>query len=237
MVGNDRRSSARNGVVFRSDAFSRIDLRLAEKCIAISQANDLGCVLIPAFGVRGCLCWIMQIRELLEQRLKPCTEIPDSEWQVWEHKTLNMHRAVLEWTPHRALRNYGEVSGSIRAEVARRFKVSWWRGMGFGAVVYLPFPPDEMATCVDDIDVRQNSKGTWQWSIFVLKESRAVLGVHMWMSGYLSSVYELVLSQCETEGYQVATFKKDKDKLMQFLTSIHRFPEYEDPRSKSLPDS
>jgi hypothetical protein len=171
----------------------------------------------------------MPIEEILNRKLKMVETMPSAEWRVWEHKTLNLHRAVLEWTPSGTPRSYTEITRGVRSEIARRFKVSWWRGLGFGVVIYLNAPPEGIAACVDDIDGRENSRGTWQWSILVLKPSRAAVGVHMWMSGYLSTVYEESLGRFESEGYRTATCKKEKDKLMQFLTLVHPLPEFVDP--------
>lgn len=171
----------------------------------------------------------MPISDILSRKLKQLDPGSSGEWQVWEHKTLNLHRAVLEWTPGRVLRSYSEVSHAVRAEVARRLKVAWWRGMGFGVVVHLAAPPEGLAACVDDIDGRQNTRGTWQWSIFVFQQSRAAVGVHMWLRGYLSTVYEQTLACCESEGCRIASCQKDKDRLMQFLTLVHPLPEYVGP--------
>src|SRR6266496_3083085 len=167
----------------------------------------------------------MPIDDILSKKLRKVEAMSSAEWQVWEHKTFNMHRGVLEWTSGRILKSYGEASGAIRAEVAQRFKVSWWRGMGIGVVIYLNSPPEGITACLDDIDGRENSRGTWQWSIIVFRQSRVAVGVHMWMSGYLSTVYEQTLSRFESEGYRVASCKKEKDKLMQFLTLVHPVPE------------
>ena len=150
---------------------------------------------------------------------------------------LNMHRAVLEWTPGGMPRSYAEITAGIRSEVARRFNVSWWRGMGFGVVIYLDSPPEGIAACIDDIDGRENSRGTWQWSIIVFRQNRVAVGVHMWMSGYLSAIYGQTLSRFESEGYRIATCKKDKDRLMQFLTLVHPFPEHVDLRRNTEPSA
>jgi hypothetical protein len=177
-----------------------------------------------SFTVRS-MDGLMQIADILSQRLNRIQASSDAEWQVWEHKTFNIHRAVLEWTPGGTGRTYAEMSPAIRAEVARRLKVSWWRGMGFGIVVHLAAVPQGLEACLDDIDGRANSRGTWQWSVFVLERNRAAIGAHMWMSGYLSVVYNALLQVCELEGYQIASCKKEKDKLMRFLTAIHPLPE------------
>jgi hypothetical protein len=179
----------------------------------------------------------MPIDDVLNRKLKHVETMPSAEWRVWEHKTLNMHRAVLEWTPGGMPRSYAEITAGIRSEVARRFNVSWWRGMGFGVVIYLNAPPEGIAACIDDIDGRENSRGTWQWSIIVFRQNRVAVGVHMWMSGYLSTIYGQTLSRFESEGYRIATCKKDKDRLMQFLTLVHPFPEHVDLRRNTEPNA
>ena len=179
----------------------------------------------------------MPIDDILNRKLRKVETLPSTEWRVWEHKTLNLHRAILEWTPSGMPGSHAEITRGIRTEVAQRFKISWWRGLGFGAVIYLNAPPEGIAACVDDIDGRENPRGTWQWSIIVLRPTRAAVGVHMWISGYLSAVYEQILARFESEGYRTATCKKEKDKLMQFLTLFHPLPEYVDPRRRPKPSA
>jgi hypothetical protein len=172
----------------------------------------------------------MPIEDILAAKLKKDETTPNSEWRVWEHKTLNLHRAVLEWTPANRPTRYAEITAGIRSEVARRFRVSWWRGMGFGAVIYLDAAPADIASCVEDIDGRQNPRGTWQWSIVVFKPLLVAAGVHMWISGYLSDVYERILGRLESDGFRITSCKKDKDMLMKFLTMFRPLPEHVDPR-------
>jgi hypothetical protein len=179
----------------------------------------------------------VSIDQILKVKLKPRIDLSGSGWTIWEHKTLNMHRAVLVWEPEPAPRQYAEIPGIVRAKVEACLKSSWWRGLGFGLVAILPSAPEGVEACVDDIDTRQNAKGTWQWSVLSLREQGAVIGAHMWMQGYLSSTYEQLIRSYESEGHKVATFKKEKDKLMQFLSSFARLPEYEDPRSNTEPEN
>jgi len=177
----------------------------------------------------------MAVDDILRLKLKERSGLSEPEWAVWEHKTLNMHRAVLVWQPEQAPAEYAAVSALVRAKVGSLFKVSWWRGMGFGLVATLPSIPEGVEACVDDIDTRDNPKGTWQWSVLALPARGAVIGAHMWMHGYLSSTYEQLIQRYESEGSRVATFKKEKDKLMKFLTLAAPLPEYDDTRGNIGP--
>jgi hypothetical protein len=178
----------------------------------------------------------MSVENILKSKLKKRSDVSNREWTVWEHKTLNMHRVVLVWQPEQTPSQYSEISGIVRAKVEALFKVPWWRGMGFGLVAILPAVPGRVELCVDDIDTRNNSKGTWQWSVLFLQQHSAVIGAHMWMQGYLSSTYQQIIQSCEADGNKVATFKKEKDKLMKFLTSTVRLPEYDEARNNTEPE-
>ncbi len=175
----------------------------------------------------------MSVDDILKLKLKKRSDVSDREWTVWEHKTLNMHRVVLVWQPEQSPSQYSKIPEIVRAKVEALFKVSWWRGMGFGLVAILPSAPNGVKVCVDDIDTRENSKGTWQWSVLHFQEHGAVIGAHMWMQGYLSSTYQQLIQSYESDGNKVATFKKEKDKLMKFLTSAVLLPEYDETRNNT----
>lgn len=108
--------------------------------------------------------------------------------------------------------------------------------MGFGFVGVFPSLPKGMEACVDDIDVRENAKGTWQWSVICLRNEKVAVGAHMWMQGYLTPVYQHILSHLETDGYKVESFKKEKDKLMKFLTYALHLPEFQN-KSNTQPSA
>jgi len=168
----------------------------------------------------------MSLDDILSRKLKRIDAISNVESVFWEHKTLNIHRVVLEYRPKDRSKKYAESSAFVRSELAQRFKCSWWRGMGFGVVLYTDSPPEDIAICVDDIDGRENPKGTWQWSIFVFSSSRVAIAVHMWANGYLSEVYLQAIKRFESEGYKMASYKKEKDKLMEFLARLHPLAEF-----------
>jgi hypothetical protein len=78
------------------------------------------------------------------------------------------------------------------------------------------------------VDVRENEKGTWQWTLLACPAMKVAVGIHTWTSGYLSPVYQSLANHFKSEGYNVGNFKKEKDKLMAFLVAISgkKFEEY-----------
>lgn len=64
----------------------------------------------------------MSMNSILEQKLKQRSDVSDHEWSIWEHKTLNTHRAVLVWEPEQAPPHYSKISETIREKVASLFK-------------------------------------------------------------------------------------------------------------------
>ena len=169
------------------------------------------------------------IQEILGSRLRHDSAPSDAEWSVWEHKTFNIHRGVLEWRPQNRLEQYSEVTTAVRGKVAETFKRAWWRGFAFGVLVELPQLPSDAADCGTDVDVRENSNGTWQWSLLVCPATKVAVGIHTWTSGYLSPVYQSLVDYFKSEGYNVGNFKRDKDKLMAFLVAAsgRKFGEYQ----------
>jgi hypothetical protein len=169
------------------------------------------------------------IDALVQVRLRRDEARSDREWTVWEHKTLNLHRAVVYWHPGRSHGDYTAAAAEVRRKIAGDFKRSWWRGFAFGAILELPGLPPDLATCEADIDVRDNRKGTWQWSVVVSPTSRVAFGIHTWTHGYLTGVYESLLDHYRTLQFEVGSFKKEKDRLLAFLERISgkKFGEFE----------
>ena len=162
----------------------------------------------------------MLLNAILETKLRHDPARSSGDWRVWEHKTLNIHRGVLCWRPAEEPATYGGVSAAVRAKVAECFKRSWWRGFGFGVVVELDRMPAGIEAADDDVDTRDNRKGTWQWSVLAFRQPQVALGVHTWTHGYLTDVYAGLLAHYQSQGYQTGIFKKEKDALMRFLTAV-----------------
>lgn len=157
-----------------------------------------------------------------ESRLRLRDEDTSPEWQVWERKTLNIHRGVLHWRPTDAHLTYTEMATEIRRTVKEKFKVSWWRGFGFGVLIDATAIPDDISAIEESVDARASSKGTWQWTVFACEPAQIAVGVHTWTEGYLSPVFRDLLAGYESQGWTVGRFKKEKDALIKFLMAAAR---------------
>ena len=154
-----------------------------------------------------------------QRKLQPRNDLDEVGWTFWELRTLNIHRVVGSLREHRPFADAHDLEGEIRSAVARNFKRSWWRGMAYGVVAEAAatsLSPDDLKLLVD---IRENADGTLQWVILVADNSRAAVGVHMWMEGYLSPVYRSILQALTGLGYHVATTIQGKDGLMKSLTA------------------
>lgn len=168
--------------------------------------------------------------EIIESSLPKASKQDEDAWTFWEHKTLNIHRAIIHSS--NTDQTYPEISMSVRNKIDEKFKVSWWRGFGYGAIIDVPTLPNDNETIEDSIDTRDNKNGTWQWIILVCQEPKSIIAVHTWMAGFLTPIYEALISSYRAEGYEVGSFKKEKDKLMKFITKVSalkgvQFQDYE----------
>jgi hypothetical protein len=158
--------------------------------------------------------------EFIHKRLKPlATELPPS-WRLWEYKTLNMHRGVIHWDATATPRTLTEIRDTVRAVVHDRFRPSWWRGFGFGAIVSLDHVDDSFQQAADLVDVRNNGKGTWQWLVLHFPNSQTALGVCTWTEGYLAPVYHDLLDELQSAGFSCQSSRKDMDAFMKHLFAV-----------------
>lgn len=169
--------------------------------------------------------------EIIENLLPKHKKRKDEDWTLWEHKTLNIHRAILHWEPAAEL-SYPAMSEAVRNKIDETYKISFWRGFAYGVIIDISYMPDKIDMIAESIDTRDNNKGTWQWVILICSETKSIIAIHTWVAGFLTPIYEAVLSSYASLGYKVGDFKKEKDKLMKFLTEIAalkgvRFREYE----------
>lgn len=151
---------------------------------------------------------ITKITEIIENILVKFKKEYDEFLIVWEHKKLNIHRGIIYWKPDIQL-NCPELSSQIRQKVLNKFKVSWWRGFAFGAVLEVQNIPDDFKLVANDIDIRNNGKGTWQWAIFICHKQKMVLAVHTWMVVFLTPIYQAILDVFKSAGYDVGDYKKE----------------------------
>lgn len=173
----------------------------------------------------------MAVEEILDTHLNSREDILGTEWRLWEHKTLNLHRGVLRWRAADRIASLPQMSESVREQVESRFRVAWWRGFAFGTLIEAETIPPDLPTIEDWIDTRANRQGTWQWAIYSCAPHRVAIGVHTWTEGFLSPVYRDLLDCYRSRDYEVGSFRKEKDRLMKFLTTVaslkgYRFKEF-----------
>ena len=154
-----------------------------------------------------------------EGLLKSRPAVFEKNWRVWEKKNFNLHRGLLEW-PAVPCASMDEIAGRIRDGVKREFKPGWLRGFGFGTILHFQTaPPDFMRIC-GHIDRRNKTNGVWQWAVVQFDEDKVALGIHTWLHGYLRPVYESVLLQLSSSGYQCHSVDAEIDPLIAALARI-----------------
>ena len=151
------------------------------------------------------------IYEIIESLLPKHIKQNDGDWTLWEHKTLNIHRAILHWSPASKV-SYPAINEAVTNKIAEKYKVSWWRGFAYGVIIDVSSIPDQVEMIDASIDTKGNTNGTWQWVILICSETKSVIAIHTWMAGFLTPIYEAVLTRYSSMGYDVGNFKKDKDK-------------------------
>jgi len=161
---------------------------------------------------------VTAIDSILAERLKHVETLPLG-WNIWEHRTLNLHRGVLH-APAVASTSWTELAQQVREISQRSFQVRWWRGFGFGVVIETLRLPQDVEHAIEAIDVRANRLGTWQWLIIAASADQAVIGLHTWKEGYLSSVFRALVDYYCRREYFVGTFTKEPDRLLQFLLEV-----------------
>ena len=160
--------------------------------------------------------------DILNEKLHLREADGGSQWRLWEYKSINMHRGVLHWRPAQPVASCANLTSAVRQQVTVSYKRSWWRGFAFGALVEVPELPQDVALIESCIDTRANSKGTWQWMVLVCPPATTAIGVHTWIEGYLAPTYRALLAHYQSLDYCIGDFKKEKDRLLQFLTAVGR---------------
>ncbi len=185
----------------------------------------------------------------IEAKLRRRDDIREPGWAFWELRNINRHRIVGLMSAYRQFPDVASLQSEIRGKVGRNFKVSWWRGMAYGAVAEV----SAISTQIDDlktlVDVRDNEKGVLQWVVLVASGTQTALGVHTWIEGDLSPVYRSIVTGLAKAGYAVSNARREKDGLMKFLTrvadadvAVHTFgmrrtmfPEFKEPTLPANP--
>jgi hypothetical protein len=162
----------------------------------------------------------VSISDVLSHRLKPKPADVPSGWTLWEHKTLNIHRGVIEWDSSGSRVRLDSLRDEVRDVVRQRFRPSWWRGFGFGVIVTLDEFDESLKEASSLIDVRNTSKGCWQWLVLNFPAARSAIGVQTWTEGYLAPTYRDVLAELESSGIQCQSLKRDMDAFLKGLMAV-----------------
>ena len=160
--------------------------------------------------------------DIIQSRLQAIRSLP--EWSFWEHKTLNVHRGVVRWRPQAAPESAAQVERSVRAAVGMTYRISWWRGFGFGVLLELDHCPEALAEVANLIDVYSRRRGVWQWTILMITRQKAAFGVHAWTEGYLAPVYRNLIDCLRGQGWTCQSHKRDWGRWMRFLRAVSRPP-------------
>jgi hypothetical protein len=118
---------------------------------------------------------------------------------LWVRRTPNVFRGVLELDC--TSKTVEEAAIAVRDAVTAEYSPGLIIPFAFGAVLYYTDTSPNAADVEHLIDDRARSRATWQWIIIVNKSSKHAYGVHMWMRGYLTPVYEALINHFEYSGY------------------------------------
>ena len=177
----------------------------------------------------------LPLGDLIGKLLKPFPSDLPRTWTLWQHKTLNIHRGIIHWDQTANAATMDKARDEVRHVVQSRFRPTWLRGFGFGAVITMSEIDDSYKNVADLIDARNNSKGTWQWIVLYLPVPRAALGVCTWTEGYLAPVYQDILARLRKSGHFCESHKKDMDAVLKALSSIRKLsPTYHALRAMGL---
>lgn len=172
-----------------------------------------------------------QIDNIFNTKLKPLYKDNNYGLNVWEHKTFNIHRAILRYKCMDELLKYDEIGDIVKKEINNKFKIGWWRGFGFGVLIEelkIDKVKDDLLKYIDE---KENPKGTWQWLIIKNSKDKNIVGIHTWALGYLTPIFIETINYYKNEGYiDIKLYKKPKGKLLKILTTLsesrYRIPEF-----------
>jgi hypothetical protein len=160
--------------------------------------------------------------EILANRklLKPKTPVLEKDWRLWEKKSLNIHRGVIDWAISSSYGSIDEIADRIRQGVVTEFNPRRFRGFGFGTILHLKVAPRDFVKICDHIDTRNKRNGVWQWAIVCFDEDQVAIGIHTWLHGYLRPIYESALQELALRGYECQSSDAEIDQLFVTLAKI-----------------
>ena len=102
-----------------------------------------------------------------------------------------------------------EVRDAVTAEYSPGFIVPF----AFGVVLHYSGTLPNTSDITYLVDDRARPKATWQWIIVVNTSAKRVYGVHMWMRGYLTPVYEELFKHFENMDYVSKSVTKEPSRF------------------------
>lgn len=130
---------------------------------------------------------------------------------LWVRRTPNIFRGVLELDC--TSKTVEEAAAAVRDAVTAEYSPGLIIPFAFGVVLHYTHTSPSAADVEHLIDDRARSRATWQWIIVVNNSSKHVYGVHMWMRGYLTPVYETLIKHFENLGYLSQSIAKQPSKF------------------------
>lgn len=130
---------------------------------------------------------------------------------LWVRNAANVFRGVLELDC--TSKTVEEAAAFVRAAVTAEYSPGLIIPFAFGVVLHYNQTSPNAADVEYLIDDRARSRATWQWIIVVNNSSKHVYGVHMWMRGYLTPVYEGLIKHFENSGYLCQSVTKQPSKF------------------------
>jgi hypothetical protein len=136
---------------------------------------------------------------------------PDFSGALWVKNGINIFRGVIDYrcgngTPE-------EIADSVRDIVKREFSPGPIVPFAFGVVLQFTCDPPEPGKMSYFIDTKARLRDTWQWVIVCDHALKTAYGIHTWMHGYLTPVYENLLHQLEQAGYKCTSQDLPTDKV------------------------
>lgn len=134
--------------------------------------------------------------------------------EVSELKTSNIHRLLIHL--YGDGRNFTEHDfQTLREEIIVNVKKSSLKGLGFGLVLH-EFECDPLLQ-YDAVDDWANSKGVCQWIIVLDEAQKSANGIHMWLSGRMTPVFEEIIAKCHEEGWTTTNKYKQLPSLQRWF--------------------
>lgn len=130
---------------------------------------------------------------------------------LWVRRTPNIFRGVLELDC--TSKTVEGAAIAVRDTVAAEYSPGLIVPFAFGAILRYTHTSPNASDVEHLIDDRARARATWQWIIVVNSSSKHAYGVHMWMRGYLTPVYETLINHFENSGYVCHSITKQPSKF------------------------